>query len=183
MRNASPYRRVLGLAAAALLVGACSTGDGAATTTLVTPVVNTFLVQTSVLASTPTALTQPTLLPTTLPVAAATTSTTSTIAASTTNPDIPSVTIARGEFLTTPAGSCTPTTCKRVAITTGGWEPNQTLEITCFSSIGTTGPYTKTADRKGQFSSSTLCFYGNAKNVYVEVNGVTSNVITPWKDW
>ena len=182
MRNASPYRRVIGLAAAALLVGACSTGDGAATTTLVTPVVNTFIVQTSVLASTPSALTQPTLLPTTLPVAA-TTSTTSTIAASTTNPDVPSVTIARGEFLTNPAGSCTPTTCKRVAITTGGWEPNQTLEITCFSSIGTTGPYTKTADRKGQFSSSTLCFYGNAKNVYVEVNGVTSNVITPWKDW
>ena len=68
-------------------------------------------------------------------------------------------------------------------ILTGGWAPRQLLTITCYSSRGVTGPYSKNADSKGKFASSTLCFYGNATNVYVVVNDVSSNVIDKWKDW
>lgn len=174
-------RRTLGLALAALALGAtaCNSGAGNSTaTSVVTPVVNTFFVQTTPVATAP--------LPTATfvqPTAPLTDAASTSSAVSTTNPDAPSVTIARGDFLTANAGSCTPTTCKRVNITTSGWEKRQLLEITCHSSLGTTGPYAKNADNEGRFSSSTLCFYGNAKNVYVTVNDVSSEVIATWRDW
>ena len=174
-------RRTLGLALAALALGAtaCNSGAGNSTaTSVVTPVVNTFFVQTTPVATAP--------LPTATfvqPTAPLTDAASTSSAVSTTNPDAPSVTIARGDFLTANAGSCTPTTCKRVNITTSGWEKRQLLEITCHSSLGTTGPYAKNADNDGRFSSSTLCFYGNAKNVYVTVNDVSSEVIATWRDW
>ncbi len=174
-------RRTLGLTLAALALGAtaCNSGAGSSTaTSVVTPVVNTFFVQTTPVATAP--------LPTATfvqPTAPLTDAASTSSAVSTTNPDAPSVTIARGDFLTANAGSCTPTTCKRVNITTSGWEKRQLLEITCHSSLGTTGPYAKNADNDGRFSSSTLCFYGNAKNVYVTVNDVSSEVIATWRDW
>ena len=175
-------RRTLGLVALiALALSACNSGAGTSTgTSVVTPVVNTFFVQTTPAATTP--LPTATFVQPTAPLTDAA-STSSTSAVSTTNPDAPSVTIARGDFLTANAGSCTPTTCKRVNITTSGWEKRQLLQITCHSSLGTTGPYAKNADNDGRFASSTLCFYGNAKNVYVTVNDVSSEVIATWRDW
>jgi hypothetical protein len=176
-------RAIAVVAAATLGLTACNSASNSSGTTLVTPVVNSFVVPTDAPATSTTFPTFTTLAPPTAPAEDPADSSTDSALSSTTNPDIPSVTIARGAFLTNPAGSCTPTTCKRVDITTGGWEPRASLEITCYSSLGTTGPYIKTADRDGMFASSTLCFYGNATNVYVVVNGVSSNVITPWKDW
>lgn len=180
-------RRAIALVAIATLgLTACNSASNSSGTTLVTPVVNSFVVPTAAPTAIATSTTFPTLstvAPPTAPATSPTDSTTDSALSSTTNPDVPSVTIARGAFLTSPAGSCTPTTCKRVDILTGGWEPRASLEITCYSSLGTTGPYIKNADRDGMFASSTLCFYGNATNVYVVVNGVSSNVITPWKDW
>lgn len=188
-------RRAIALVAIATLgLTACNSASNSSGTTLVTPVVNSFVVPTAAPTAIATSTTFPTfstVAPPTAPATSPTDSTTDSTTdsatdsalSSTTNPDVPSVTIARGAFLTNPAGSCTPTTCKRVDILTGGWEPRASLEITCYSSLGTTGPYIKNADRDGMFASSTLCFYGNATNVYVVVNGVSSNVITPWKDW
>ncbi len=184
-------RRAIALVAIATLgLTACNSASNSSGTTLVTPVVNSFVVPTAAPTAIATSTTFPTLstvapptAPATSPTDSTTDSTTDSALSSTTNPDVPSVTISRGAFLTSPAGSCTPTTCKRVDILTGGWEPRASLEITCYSSLGTTGPYIKNADRDGMFASSTLCFYGNATNVYVVVNGVSSNVITPWKDW
>jgi len=180
-------RRAIALVAIATLgLTACNSASNSSGTTLVTPVVNSFVVPTAAPTAIATSTTFPTfstVAPPTAPATSPTDSTTDSALSSTTNPDVPSVTIARGAFLTSPAGSCTPTTCKRVDILTGGWEPRASLEITCYSSLGTTGPYIKNADRDGMFASSTLCFYGNATNVYVVVNGVSSNVITPWKDW
>jgi len=180
-------RRAIALVAIATLgLTACNSASNSSGTTLVTPVVNSFVVPTAAPTAIATSTTFPTfstVAPPTAPATSTTDSTTDSALSSTTNPDVPSVTIARGAFLTSPAGSCTPTTCKRVDILTGGWEPRASLEITCYSSLGTTGPYIKNADRDGMFASSTLCFYGNATNVYVVVNGVSSNVITPWKDW
>ena len=94
-----------------------------------------------------------------------------------------SVTITRGAFITKTKGSCTPTTCKYVQITSSGWEPNQSLAVTCFSSSGSSGPYAKNADSTGTLNAGTVCFFGNATGVYVSINGVNSNIVTPWKDW
>ena len=93
------------------------------------------------------------------------------------------VTIARGGFITKVHGSCTPTNCKYVQITSSGWTPGQPLSVTCYSSSGSSGPYTKYADSAGNLSAGTVCFFGNATGVYVAIDGVKSNVVTPWKDW
>lgn len=172
-------RFAAGLATVGLLVTACSSGGTSGATTVLTPSVNSFIVGTTTIAPPPTSIV---IVTTTLPPAP-TSSTSSTSSTSTTNPEVASVTIVQGDFLTENRGSCTPTTCKRVNISTSGWPPRSLLDITCYSSYGTTGPYQKYADKDGRFSSSTLCFYGNAKDVYVVINGVTSNVVAKWKDW
>ena len=171
-------RIAVGLAMVGLLATACSSGASTGATTVLTPSVNSFIVATSTTAPPPTSIVIVTTLP---PVE--TSSTSSTSSTSTTNPEVASVTIVQGDFLTENRGSCTPTTCKRVNISTSGWPPRSLLDITCYSSYGTTGPYQKYADKDRRFSSSTLCFYGNAKDVYVVINGVSSNVVAKWKDW
>ena len=171
-------RFVAGLAAVGLVATACSSGNSTGATTVLTPSVNSFIVGTSTTPP-PTSI----VIVTTLPPAPETSSTSSTSSTSTTDPGVESVTIVQGDFLTENRGSCTPTTCKRVNISTSGWPPRALLDITCYSSYGTTGPYQKYADKDGRFSSSTLCFYGNAKNVYVVINGVSSNIVEKWKDW
>jgi hypothetical protein len=55
--------------------------------------------------------------------------------------------------------------------------------VTCYSSSGSSGPYTKYADSSGNLSAGTVCFFGNAFNVYVAIDGVNSNIVSSWKDW
>lgn len=113
----------------------------------------------------------------------ATTVAPTTVLPSTTAPSGTTVTITRGGFITTSKNTCTPTTCKYVQITSTGWAPGQSLAVTCYSATGSSGPYAKNADSSGNLNAGTVCFFGNATNVHVSINGVDSNIITPWKDW
>ncbi len=111
--------------------------------------------------------------------------TTSSIQA-TTDPAPPpaaAVSISRGAFTTSTTSGCAVGACKWVNISTSGWSAGQALTITCSSAIGSVGPFTRYADGSGNFSANNLCAYGTIFDVYVVVNGVKSNTVSPWKDW
>lgn len=178
----TPRRALAALIAAASLAAGCSSSPNGQATQPTTLAVGGSSGGSSTLPNTPPTVTVPytvpptTVLPTTLP--------STTVAPTSTTPDGTSVTITRGAFIATDKGtSCKPTTCKYVQITSSGWEPGQPLAVTCYSASGSSGPYPKYADSSGNLSSGTACFFGNAFDVYVAINGVNSNVITPWKDW
>jgi len=85
------------------------------------------------------------------------------------------VTISQGGWNAAANGSCAAGACRWVNISTTGWSAGQSLTITCYSSYGTVGPYTKTANGSGSYSTSGLCMYApGAQNVHVIINGVSS---------
>jgi len=180
MRTTTRRTLVALIAAVPLFVGCTSSADDQATqpTTLA---VNTAGITESTLPIAPPNATVPPTAP--LVTAPPTTVAPTTVAPTSSTPAGTSVTIARGGFITTDKKTCTTTSCKYVQITSSGWEPNQSLAVTCYSSSGSSGPYPKNADSTGTLNAGTVCFFGNATNVYVSINGVNSNIITPWKDW
>jgi hypothetical protein len=121
--------------------------------------------------------------PVTAPVTVPPTEPATTAVATTEPPPGPVVTIIQGGFNTKASGSCDIGTCKYVDIQMSGFAKGETLSIMCFSNHGSSGPFVKTADKTGSFHSTTACFFGNVTNVYVTVNDIKSNVVTPWKDW
>jgi len=127
--------------------------------------------------------TAPATAPATVPATVPATDPATTATATTEPPPGPIVTIIQGGFNTKASGSCDVGTCKYVDIQMSGFAKGETLSIMCYSNHGSSGPYVKTADKTGSFHSTTACFFGNVTNVYVTVNDVKSNVVSPWKDW
>ncbi len=122
--------------------------------------------------------------PATAPVTPPVTEPPVTTAAATTEPPVgPVVTIIQGGFNSKASGSCGIGMCKYVDILMSGFAKGESLSIMCYSNHGSSGPYVKTADKTGSFHSTTACFFGNVTNVYVTVNDIKSNVVSPWKDW
>ncbi len=182
----STYRvRVAGVLAGSLLMAACASSEPKTVITVLAvtptnPVEVTFTPATVAGGGSGTPITagggQATTPPTAPPVVESTTATTAPA-----GPQV--VTITRGAFNTKASGSCGVGMCKYVDIQSSGWERGETLQVTCHSNVGSSGPYTKTADSAGNLHAATACFFGNVNDVYVDINGVESNVVSPWKDW
>lgn len=175
--------RVAGVLAGSLLMVACASSEPKTVITVLAvtptnPVEVTFAPATVAGGDAGTPITGGAGQATTPPTAPPATSTTTTTP---TGPQV--VTITQGEFNTKASGSCGIGMCKYVDIQSSGWERGETLQVTCHSNVGSSGPYTKTADSAGNLHSTTACFFGNVNDVYVDINGVQSNVVSPWKNW
>ena len=188
MANVNTNLRAVPLVLSALVLVACSSGEQTSASTRVAIPASNVAVLTAETTTTvaggavvqpPTSVgggaTPATALPTT---AASTTTTTSTVPAG-----AQVVTITQGGFNTKASGSCGVGMCKYVDIQSSGWKKGETLLVTCHSNVGSSGPYTKLADGSGNLHATTACFFGNVNDVYVDINGVESNVVSPWKNW